>query len=117
MAKRTVIGVAAGLGVGFALGASGIALAAPGGGASGFTQRIELVHTTIPTAQHTTVEASCHSDEVLSGGGYTVYSIGSADKVFSNSPADDKTWHVEIINESGFGLEVDVYAICLRRGH
>lgn len=117
MAKQAVrvVGVTAGLGLVLTVAAASIAWAGPGG-VSGLTQRIEMVHTTIPTAAHTTVEASCRSDEILTGGGYTVYSIGPADKVFSNSPVDDKTWHVEVINESGFGLEVDVFAVCLSRG-
>lgn len=119
MAQQTVkiIGVIVGLGLVLAVAGASIASAAPDG-VGGLTQRIELVHTTIPTGAHTTVEASCDSDELLTGGGYTVYSIGPADKVFSNAPANDKTWHVEIINESGFGLQVDVYAVCLSRtGH
>jgi hypothetical protein len=109
-----VIGITVGLGLVLSVAAANLASAAPTG-VGGLSQRIETVTTTIPTNQHTTVEASCAADEILTGGGYVVASIGPDDKVFANTPAPNNTWHVEIFNDSGFDLLVNVSAVCVSR--
>jgi hypothetical protein len=109
-----IIGISAGLGLVLAVSAVSVALAAPPG-VGGLTQRIETVTTTIPANQHTTVEAQCAADEILSGGGYVVASIGPDDKVFANTPAANNTWHVEFFNGTTFDLQVSVSAVCLGR--
>jgi len=112
--SNKIIGISVGLGVVLAVSAVSIASAAPPGPA-GLTQRIETVTTTIPPNQHTTVEAQCAADEILTGGGYVVASIGPDDKVFANTPAPNNTWHVEIFNGTAFGLLVSVSAVCIGR--
>ena len=109
-----IIGIAIGLGLIIAMSATSAASADPPG-VGGLTQRLETVTTTIPADQHTTVEAQCAADEILTGGGYVVASIGPDDKVFANTPAPNNTWHVEIFNGTAFGLLVSVTAICLGR--
>lgn len=113
-----ILGVTGAVGLALAIAAAGVASAQPSG-VGGLSQRVVQVHTTLPINQHTTVEASCAADEFVTGGGFTVYSIGPGDKVFSNSPKGESTWHVEIINETADGLEVDVFAVCVSRagGH
>ncbi len=107
-----IIGAAIGLGLVLAVSTASVASAKPDG-VGDLTQRIETVATTIPTDQHTTVEAQCAADEILTGGGFVVASIGPNDKVFANTPAPDNTWHVEIFNGSGVALPVWVSAVCL----
>lgn len=113
-----IIGISIGLGLVVAVSGVSVASAAPPD-VGGLTQRIETVTTTIPSNQHTTVEARCAADEILTGGGYVVASIGPDDKVFANTPAPNNTWHVEIFNGTAFGLLVSVSAVCLGRpgGH
>jgi hypothetical protein len=60
------------------------------------------------------IDATCAEDETLTGGGYQVGSIGSLDKVYVNAPLDSRTWVVEVINNSGFPLDVWAFAVCVK---
>lgn len=65
------------------------------------------------TGGHQVFSSDCEPGETLSGGGYSVGSIGFADKVFTNAPVDEDTWMISVINDSGFDIDVWVTAICL----
>lgn len=112
-----VIGASVGLGLVLAFAAASVASAGPGG-IGGLSQRIENVHATAHGGAITSVEATCESDEMVTGGGYQVGSIGSADKVFINAPLNDKTWLVQIVVDGPSTHEVDVwaFAVCVSRG-
>ncbi len=78
------------------------------------SQRIVTVHSVAPA--HTTfeVQAPCNRDELVSGGGYQVGSIGFNDKVYVNAPLNKTTWLVEIINDTAFPIDVWAFAVCLK---
>jgi hypothetical protein len=109
------LSAALGLGVVVAVAATGIANATPTG-VHGLTQRVETVHATAAAHNTTEVQASCHDDELLTGGGYQVGSIGFNDKVYVNAPLNDKTWLVEIIDDTDFTIDVWAYAVCIAAG-
>lgn len=76
------------------------------------------VHETVGSGiGHRTISSYCEEGEVATGGGYTVGSIGSLDKVFASGPtAPEEGWAIQFINESGFDIDVWVTARCATMG-
>lgn len=80
------------------------------------TTHIRTVHGTVTGRETGQVTSSCRSGEVLTGGGYSVGSIGFNDKVFLNAPIDEQTWAVSVFNNNDATLDVWVSAICAEFG-
>ena len=100
------------LGTGLALATSGTAQAGPNS-VKGLTNNIVTVQVTVPSNDVQEAEPACPADQLLTGGGYQVASVGSDDKVFINAPLDNQTWLVEMVNNSGFDIQLTAFAICL----
>lgn len=114
MRNRTIAVVCATLGVGIvmAVATANIASAKPAG-VGGLTQRIETAHVIAGAHNVTEVQATCHDDELRSGGGYQVGSIGHDDKIFINAPFEERGWLVEMINDTDFDIHLWAFAVCL----
>ncbi len=82
-------------------------------GVTGLTQRTVEAHVTGPAHNTSQVQASCDPDEILTGGGYTVASVGHQDKVYVNAPYQDRSWLVEFVNDTDFNIELYAFAICI----
>jgi hypothetical protein len=82
-------------------------------GVHGLAQRIETTHTSAAASTTTELRATCHDDEILTGGGYQVGSIGFNDKIFVNAPLDSNTWLVEMVNDTAFDIDLWAYAVCV----
>lgn len=80
------------------------------------TTHIRQEHGTISPRETGEVTSSCDDGEVLTGGGYSVGSIGFSDKVYLNAPIDEETWAVQVFNNTDLPLDVWVWAICLEFG-
>lgn len=114
MSKRTIAAICAALGLGLVIAVTmaNTASAKPTG-VHGLTQRTEQVHIKAPAHDTSEVQASCHSDELLTGGGYTVGSVGFNDKVYVNAPFGERTWLVEMINDTDFEIDLYAFAVCI----
>ncbi len=100
------------LGTGIALAASGIAQAGPNN-VKGLTNNIVTVQVTVPANDTQQAEPACPANQLLTGGGYQVASVGSDDKVFINAPLDSQTWLVEMVNNSAFDIQLTAFAVCI----
>jgi hypothetical protein len=112
--NRTIAVICATLGVGIVMAVATATMAsAKPAGVGGLTQRIETAH--VLAGAHTTTElqATCHEDELRSGGGYQVGSIGHEDKIFVNAPFEERGWLVEMINDTDFDIHLWAFAVCL----
>jgi hypothetical protein len=59
---------------------------------------------------------SCEGEELATGGGYTIPS-GDELEVFANEPgAEDKGWHIGILNKSVTERTGSVYVVCAQHG-
>ena len=114
MRNRTIAIVCATLGVGIvmAVATANVASAKPAG-VGGLEQRTETVHVIASAHNITEVQATCHDDELRSGGGYQVGSIGHEDKIFINAPNEERSWLVEMINDTDFDIDLWAFAVCL----
>ena len=88
----------------------------PQGPAASLMITRRTIHGTIPVHNYASVEAECDEDEVVTGGGYSIGSIGSNDRVFTDGPIDDRTWAVSVMNDTDYVLDVWVTAICAQIG-
>jgi hypothetical protein len=85
----------------------------PPGPATTFTRRTE--HGIIESANWQGVEAYCLPGEVVTGGGYSLGSIGFNDKVNSDGPITvdgNDGWIVSVHNDTEFDIDLWVTAIC-----
>jgi len=86
----------------------------PQGPAGGISITRRTVHDTLPVHEIGTVESACEADEVVTGGGYSLGSIGFNDKLFVNGPSDDRTWAVSVHNDTDYEIDLWVTAICAK---
>lgn len=100
------------LGTGLALVISGVAQAGPNT-VKGLTNNIVTVQVTVPANSVQQAEPACPANQLLTGGGYQVASVGADDKVFINAPADSQTWLVEMVNNTAFDIQLTAYAVCI----
>ena len=114
MRKRTlaVAGAALGLGLVLAVTLFGVAEAGPAS-VKGLTTHTVTVTATATAGSVSQAEAACAPDELMTGGGFQLASVGSDDKVFIDAPLDQQTWLVELVNNSSFDFQFQAYAICL----
>lgn len=87
--------------------------AGPPGPATTFVQREE--HGIIEPHQWQGVEAYCLPDEVVTGGGYALGSIGFNDKLNADGPITVDGvdgWIVSVYNDTDFDIDLWVTAIC-----
>ncbi len=73
---------------------------------------------TIPAEDWTSVTAFCEAGEVVTGGGYSLGSIGFNDKVNVDGPITDAGtgldgWTVSVHNDTIYAIDLWVTAICL----
>ncbi len=118
MSKRTIATVCAALGLGLVITlTSATAVSAGPTSMHGLTQHIVTVRTVAVPDNTTEVQASCDPGDLMTGGGYTIGSIGFSDKVFVNAPLNDHTWSVEAYNDTVYNIDLWAYAICLSSAH
>jgi hypothetical protein len=110
--KILAVVATAGLGVAIAVAVSAVASASPAG-VHGLTQRTEMAHTMSLAHSTTELQATCRPDELRTGGGYQVGSIGHSDKIYVNAPTGDRAWLVEHINDTDFDIHLWAFAICV----
>jgi hypothetical protein len=100
------------LGTGITLVTTGAAQAGPNN-VKGLTNNIVTVQVTVPANDVQQAEPTCPANQLLTGGGYQDASVGSDDKVFVNAPLNKQTWLVEMVNNSGFDIQLTAFAVCI----
>ena len=114
MRKRTIAAAGSALALGVVLAVTLIGTANAGPiSVKGLTTNVVTVSATATANNVSEAEASCAPDQLMTGGGFQEASVGHDDKVFINAPLNQSTWFVEIVNDSAFDFQFQVFAICL----
>jgi hypothetical protein len=70
---------------------------------------------TVPANQVQTAVATCASNELMTGGGGGIASVGQDWVTVDNAPITSGNWTVEIADLDSFSRTFDSYAICLAK--
>jgi hypothetical protein len=89
----------------------------PQGPPAALTVHWRSTHGVIEAGMWSSVMSYCEPEEVVTGGGYSVGSIGFDDKLHVSGPIDDlatgrEGWMVSVFNNTGIDLDVWVTAMC-----
>ncbi len=114
MSRRTIAALCAAVGLGLVIAVTMSATAsAKPKGVAGLAQRTVQAHITAPAHNTSEVQAWYDPDELLTGGGYTIFSVGHDDKVYVNAPYQDRSWLVEFVNDTDFNIELYAFTVCI----
>ena len=76
---------------------------------------VSTVHTaaTVPPYSVQTADVSCGPQEVMTGGGHVIASIGPYWSIQASAPVSTNDWRVQVADLDNFSRDFDSYAVCL----